>query len=122
MNVEMNKTEIIRNGLLTGLFLQLAIGPVFLFIVNLVLQRTIYDGFAAVFAVTIVDYLYITLAIIGVGKLLEEKKLKKIFSIISSTVIIIFGLIIIYGIINNGLTNNIEISSKIFYQVLFQFL
>jgi len=111
MNIEMKKTEIIRNGLLTGLFLQLAIGPVFFFIMNLVLQRTIYDGFAAVFAVTIVDYLYITLAIIGVGKLLEKKKFKKIFERVSSIILIIFGLIIINGIISNGLANNIEISS-----------
>lgn len=112
MNVKMKKTEIIRNGLLTGLFLQLAIGPVFFFIINLVLQRTIYDGFAAVFAVTIVDYLYITLAIIGVGKLLENKRFKKIFGIVSSIVLIIFGLIIIYGIISNGLTSNVDITSK----------
>jgi len=111
MTSEMKKTEIVRNGLLTGLFLQLAIGPVFFFIVNLVLQRTIFDGFVAVFAVTIVDYLYIILAIIGVGNLLEKKKFKRIFGIVSSVVLIVFGLIIINGIISNGLNSNIEISS-----------
>ncbi len=62
----------LKNGLFTGLFFQLAIGPVFFFIANLTLQRSIYDGFAAVLAVTLVDYFYITLALFGIGKLLEE--------------------------------------------------
>lgn len=44
------------NGLLTGLTLQAAIGPVFFFIVNLALQRSFYDGLVAVAAVTLVDY------------------------------------------------------------------
>ena len=58
-----------KNGLLTGLTLQLAIGPVFLFIANLTLQKSTLDGLAGVVAVTIVDYLYITLSILGIGRL-----------------------------------------------------
>lgn len=99
--------KIFGNGLATGLILQLAIGPVFFFIINLVLQRTFWDGLAGVFAVTLVDYFYITLAIVGIGKLLERKKLNKIFGIISSIVLIIFGLIIIKGI-TNGISNPMD--------------
>jgi len=87
-----------RNGLLTGLVLQMAIGPVFFFIVNIALQKTLYDGFAAVSAVTIVDYIYITLAILGVGKLLEKKKVKKAFGIISLIILIVIGIIILKSI------------------------
>lgn len=76
-----------KNGLLIGLTLQLAIGPVFFFIVNLALQKTIFDGFAGVLAVTSVDYLYITLAVLGIGSLLKNKKFKKVFGIISSVVL-----------------------------------
>ena len=90
--------KIFRNGLVTGLILQLAIGPVFFFIANLTLQGTILNGIAGVLAVTIVDYFYITLAIFGVGKLLENKKVKKIFGIVSSIILAVFGLIIIKGI------------------------
>ncbi len=101
--------KIFRNWLLTGLILQLAIGPVFFFIMNLTLQRTIYDGLVGVIAVTIVDYLYITLAIFGVGKLLENKKIKKIFGIISSIVLMIFGIIIIKNIrVNISTVINIQ--------------
>lgn len=96
--------KVFKNGLLTGLLLQLAIGPVFFFIVNLALQRTIIDGLVAVLAVTIVDYFYISLAILGVGKLLEKKKFKKIFGVISSIVLITFGGIIIKGIVGSDST------------------
>lgn len=69
--------KIFKNGLAIGLVLQLAVGPVFFFIINLVLQKSIFDGLAGVLAVTIVDYFYIILAIFGIGKLLENKKVKK---------------------------------------------
>lgn len=112
MTIDMrNSFKIFINGLTTGLFLQLAIGPVFFFIINLTLQRTIYDGLIAVLAVTIVDYFYITLSVVGIGKLLEKKKTKNVFGIISSLVLIIFGAIIIQGIIENGLTTSVEINS-----------
>jgi len=95
--------KIFRNGLSTGLLLQLAIGPVFFFIANLTIQRTILDGLVAVLAVTIVDYIYITLAILGVGKLLENKKVKKAFGVISSVILILFGWIMIKGVIGSDI-------------------
>ncbi|OGG69826.1 hypothetical protein A3F27_00810 [Candidatus Kaiserbacteria bacterium RIFCSPHIGHO2_12_FULL_53_13] len=99
-----------RNGLATGLVLQLAVGPVFFFITNLTLQGTIFNGLAGVLAVTIVDYFYITLAILGVGKLLENKKVKKIFGIASSIVLVVFGLIIIKDI-TGGASSTTSIAS-----------
>ncbi|MFA5994171.1 MAG: LysE family transporter [Parcubacteria group bacterium] len=104
--------KIFKNGLITGLLLQLAIGPVFFFIVNLTLQKTILDGFVAVLAVTLVDYIYVTLAILGVGKLLEKKKIKKIFGMISSVVLMIFGVIIIRGAMGNDISISVATDSK----------
>lgn len=101
--------KIFKNGLATGLFLQLAVGPVFFYITNLTLQRSIYEGLVAVLAVAIVDYFYITLSIVGIGKLLEKKKTKNVFGIISSIVLIIFGAIIIKGILDNGVSNTVDI-------------
>ena len=94
----------LKNGLLTGLTLQLAIGPVFFFIINLALQKTILDGFAGVLAVTLVDYIYISLAIFGIGKLLENPKFKKIFGIISSVILTIFGMLILKGLLDNSVS------------------
>ena len=103
--------KIFKNGLATGLILQLAIGPVFFFIINLTLQKTIFDGLIAVLAVTIVDYFYITLAILGIGKFLVKKKVKKIFGFISSVVLIVFGFIIIKGITGEGILTAINTNS-----------
>ncbi len=89
--------KIFKNGLVTGLILQFAIGPVFFFIINLSIQKSFLDGLVAVLAVTAVDYFYITLAILGVGKLLENKKTKKILGIVGSIALIIFGIIMIKG-------------------------
>jgi arginine exporter protein ArgO len=86
-----------KNGLITGLTLQLAIGPV--------------DGLAGVLAVTFVDYFYISLAIFGIGKLLENKKIKKTFGIMSSSVLIIFGLLILKRILNGGILNTVASST-----------
>lgn len=103
--------KIFKNGLITGLLFQLALGPVFFFIINLTLQKTIFDGLVAVMAVTIVDYFYITLAIVGIGKLFKKQKIKKIFGIISSIVLIIFGIIIIKNITGENISTIINTNS-----------
>jgi threonine/homoserine/homoserine lactone efflux protein len=92
----------IKNGFLTGLTLQLAIGPVFFFITNLALQKSVLDGFAGVLAVTIVDCLYITLSILGIGRLLENAEFKKGFGIISSVILILFGILILKSVFDSS--------------------
>ncbi|MFA6992534.1 MAG: LysE family transporter [Candidatus Gracilibacteria bacterium] len=119
--------KVFKNGIITGLIIQFATGPVFFFIVNLSLQKTIYDGFAGVIAVTLVDYLYIALAIFGLNKLLEKKKIKKIFGILSSAILIIFGAIIIKNItdvsistpLNTGSTDILSSFISVFFLTIF---
>jgi threonine/homoserine/homoserine lactone efflux protein len=82
-------------GLLTGLLLQLAIGPVFFLILAISAQRTFADGLLAVLAVTSVDYLYICLAILGVGKLFEKKKAKHLFGMVGAVVLAILGAVMV---------------------------
>jgi threonine/homoserine/homoserine lactone efflux protein len=89
---------IMLDGFLTGLILQIAIGPVFFFILNISLQKTVLNGLFAVTAVTLVDYSFIALAVLGVGKLLEKPKIKLALGIISSLVLILFGIIMILSI------------------------
>jgi len=113
-----------KNGLLTGLTLQLAIGPVFFFIINLALQKTIFDGFAGVLGVTLVDYLYITLAIFGIGKVLGKKRVKKVFGIISSSILAIFGILILKGAIESvGATKElVDTTSNLFASFISVFI
>jgi threonine/homoserine/homoserine lactone efflux protein len=89
---------IVFDGFLTGLILQIAIGPVFFYILNLSLQRTLLDGLLAVVAVTIVDYFFISLAVLGVGKLLETPNIKRGLGIISAIVLVLFGIVMIASI------------------------
>ena len=102
----------LKNGLITGLVFQLGLGPVFFFIVNLTLQRTIYDGLAGALAATIADFFYITLALFGVGKLLEKSKTRKLFGIISSIILVLFGLIMINSVLGKEITTTMEIGSS----------
>lgn len=90
--------SIVLSGFLTGLVLQIAVGPVFFFILNISLQKTVIDGWFAVLAVTIVDYFYITLAVLGIGKLLETPKMKRGLAIASSIVLMFFGILMIAAI------------------------
>ena len=98
-----------KHGLLTGLTLQLAIGPVFFFIVNLALQRTFFDGLAGAAGVALGDYFYITLSILGIGRLLEHEKTKKVFGIISSVALMVFGAYIIKGILGSDVLNSTQV-------------
>jgi threonine/homoserine/homoserine lactone efflux protein len=82
---------IFLDGFLTGLILQIAVGPVFFYILNLTLQRSLVDGFLAVSAAVLVDYLYISLAILGVGKLIESEKTKRMLGLLSSAILAVFG-------------------------------
>ncbi len=79
------------NGLLTGLFLQLAIGPVFFYILGIAIDSNFLISLFGVLAVTMVDYLYIGLSILGIGKLLETQKIRRTLGILSSLVLLAFG-------------------------------
>ena len=110
------KNDTILKGFMTGLFLQLAIGPVFIFILNLSLQYGLKNGLFAVLGVIVVDYLYILLAIFGVGKLLEIEKIRKVFSITSSIVLIIFGVILSYKGFFYNFNEQIVINNLSYFQ------
>lgn len=99
------------NGIFTGLLLQIAIGPVFFYILNLSIQRTLIDGFFAVIAVTLADFFFIGLAIMGVGKLLENNRTKVVLGLLSSFVLIIFGIVMIVSSSKNSNLNTIITAS-----------
>jgi threonine/homoserine/homoserine lactone efflux protein len=90
--------SILLSGFFTGLLLQIAIGPVFFFILNIAVQKTLIDGLFAVLAVTLVDYFFIVLAVLGIGKLLEKPKIKSGLGITSSIVLMLFGILMIFKI------------------------
>lgn len=88
------------DGLKFGLLLQLAVGPMCLLVFNTAKNNGFLTSMSLVLAVTLVDAFYILLASLGVSKLLEKKNVKNIFKIISSIVLILFGLNIILSVFN----------------------
>lgn len=95
-----------RNGLLTGFILQLGIGPVFFYVMNLTLQKTVFDGVIGSIGVMLGDYVYIVLSILGVSKLLENKRVERNFAFISSVVLIIFGVVMITKGLHSGFSTS----------------
>ncbi len=79
------------------MILQLAVGPVFFFILNITLNYSLLHGYAAVTAVVIVDYLFIALAVSGIGRFLSTRKIKNISAVSGSLILIIFGTYILHG-------------------------
>ena len=86
------------SGLKFGLLLQIAVGPMCLMVFNTAKNVGLLVAMSLVLAIAIVDAFYITLASVGVSSLLEKERIKKVFKIIGSTVLIIFGINIILNV------------------------
>ncbi len=84
------------DGMLTGLFLQLALGPVFFYILGITADSNFINSLFAIIAVTLADYIFIVLSLIGIGKLLQKDRTKTIFGILSSIIMMLFGLMIFH--------------------------
>lgn len=82
------------SGLRTGMMLQLAIGPIFFYLVSIGMESTLVNSLLAVLAVTIVDCLYIGLSLFGIGRFLQKEQVKRRFGTVSSVVLMLFGMVI----------------------------
>lgn len=108
-------------GLRFGLLLQLAVGPMCLMVFNTAKNVSFLVALSLVLAIALVDAFYILLAALGVSKLLENKKVKVLFKITGSLVLILFGLNIILGVFNINIIPGLNLkpsSTNIFIQGL----
>lgn len=62
-------------GLATGMFLQMAVGPVFFYILSITLNSDIVASMAAVLGVVLADFIYIGVSILGIETLFEHEKM-----------------------------------------------
>ena len=74
------------------MILQLAVGPMCLMVFNTAKNVGLLVAMSLVLAIALVDAFYITLASVGVSKLLEKERVKKVFKLIGAIVLIIFGI------------------------------
>jgi threonine/homoserine/homoserine lactone efflux protein len=87
----------IVKGFRFGLLLQLAVGPVCVFVLNQASNSGFAKGMAAVAAITLVDAAYIFLAIAGISRFVDFERYRKPFAIIGAAVILYFSIDIFLG-------------------------
>lgn len=109
------------DGLKFGMILQLAVGPMCLMVFNTAKNVGFLVSLTLVLAIALVDAFYIVLASLGISKILDKPKVKKVFKIIGSLVLIVFGINIILNVFNTNIIPGLNLkpnSSNIFIQGL----
>ena len=81
----------ILKGFGFGMVLQIAVGPLCIYIIKTALDSGFITAFTGVLAVTLADAFFVTLALVGVGKFLSAPHAKKMMKTIGGVIIIVFG-------------------------------
>ncbi|MHC1720632.1 MAG: LysE family translocator [Clostridiaceae bacterium] len=84
-------------GFKFGMLLQIAVGPVCIFIFQMASLNGFLVGVTGVLGVTLVDGLYIIVAILGIASIIDRKNIKLCLKIFGAMVLFVFGLSIILG-------------------------
>jgi threonine/homoserine/homoserine lactone efflux protein len=84
-------------GFRFGMLLQLAIGPVCIFIFQLASTKGFMQGAAGVLGVVLIDGLFIMAAIFGMASLIEKKNIKTVLRFIGAAILFLFGISTILG-------------------------
>ena len=96
------------------MLLQIAIGPVSIFILQTAISSNFITAEAGVLAAVLIDALYIILAILGLGTLLEKSdKAKKLLSIFGAIILILFGLASILGAFRISFLPSLDLASDL---------
>lgn len=87
----------IFKGFRFGLILQIAIGPVCMYIIMTALKSGILAAETGALAATLVDSIFVSLAILGIGSLLSKQKMKLFLKYFGTVISLYFGIGIILG-------------------------
>jgi threonine/homoserine/homoserine lactone efflux protein len=109
----------ILKGLKFGMLLQLAIGPVCLFIFKLASSNSFLAAETAILAVVLIDALYIILALVGITAFIETEKVKRAFKIFGASIVALYGIATIGGIFGWQLIPSFSWSKKLSIQMPF---
>jgi len=84
-------------GFRFGMLLQLAIGPVCIFIFQLASTKGFVQAAAGVLGVVLIDGLFIMAAILGMASLIEKKNIKTLLRFTGAAILFLFGISTILG-------------------------
>jgi|LGVF01.1.fsa_nt_gb threonine/homoserine/homoserine lactone efflux protein len=111
----------ITKGFKFGMLLQIAVGPVCIYIFNESVKNGILSAFVGVIAVVLIDALFIGLSIVGISAIVKKKE--QLLKIFGSLVLVTFGLRMIISALQITEFNSINITEinyiKTFLTVLF---
>lgn len=97
----------IVKGFRFGMILQLAIGPVSVYVFQTVIKYGFSKGFESVLGVVFADALFILLAILGLGTILKKsEKRKKLLNTAGSIIMLFFGVSMILAVFGTSLMPN----------------
>lgn len=85
-------------GFRFGMLLQVAIGPICLFLISTSISSGVYKGLIGVAAVVIVDALYILFAILGLGMVLKKENVNRGVRYFGGVILLVFGLSMVLGV------------------------
>jgi threonine/homoserine/homoserine lactone efflux protein len=74
------------------MLLQIAVGPVCVFIFNIATSSGFWNAEAGVLSVVIIDALFILLAIFGIASFIEKENVRKVLKYFGSLILFLFGL------------------------------
>ncbi len=97
-------------GIRFGMIVQLIIGPNCLLVFHTAKNNGFFFTIPLILTIAFVDTLYITLACLGVSKILENKKTKKIVGLIGALVLILFGLNVILNVFDVNIIPGLSIN------------
>ena len=114
----------IWKGLRFGMFLQLAVGPVWLYVFQTAGSQGFFAGLSGMVAAALIDALYIALSGVGVAAIIEKPKVKQALKIVGCVVLLIFGISTITGAFGVSLLPSLKLfegssaSSSAFWHTL----
>lgn len=95
--LENERYSLLLKGLKFGMILQFAVGPVCLYIFSLGSREGFFSAETAVFAVALVDFIFILMAILGISSFIKNEKVESYLKVLGALIVGIFGLNIILG-------------------------
>jgi len=108
--------KMIYKGFLFGLLLQLAVGPICLYVLQASISEGIVYAELVVLAVTLVDALYIMLAVLGAAVLLQGRMTRMVLKIFGAIVLFLFGAIIVLsGLFKTNLVPQFNLSTPVIF-------
>lgn len=109
----------VLKGLRFGLLLQFAVGPMCIMVFNTSTTYGFFYGLHLVFAVALIDALYIALSCVGVAAIINRAKVKAAVKLVGCLVLVLFGANTISGVINLSFLPNISLFSNTSSENLF---